>query len=90
MVSSLAPLTAAGAQIVVNADSTVGPVTVFDGYDSAADILRRERAAFRDSPQTASSTYLAYQYFGHPSLKLERTKQGQAARTATTTATVVS
>jgi hypothetical protein len=39
--------------------------------ESAADILRRERRAFRDSPAT-SSTYLAYQYFGHPALRLER------------------
>jgi len=43
VVSSLSPLTAAGAQILVNADPTVGPVTVFDGYDSVADILVGDR-----------------------------------------------
>jgi len=53
--------------------------------DTAADILRRERAAFRDSPETASSTYLAYQYFGHPGLRLERASSvGPASRTAAT------
>jgi len=40
--------------------------------DTAANILRTERAAFRESPETVSSTYLAYQYFGHPALRLER------------------
>ena len=40
--------------------------------DAAADILRSERAAFVDSPDTISSTYVAYQYFGHPALRLER------------------
>ena len=43
VVSNLAPLTVAGAQIVVNTDPTVGPVTVFDGYDSAADIQIADR-----------------------------------------------
>jgi CHAT domain-containing protein len=37
-----------------------------------ADILREERAAFRDDPTTISSTYLAYQYFGHPHMTLAR------------------
>ena len=36
-----------------------------------AEIMRTERAAFRDSPETISSTYLAYQFFGHPGLRLE-------------------
>jgi CHAT domain-containing protein len=40
--------------------------------DMAADILRQERAAFRDAPDTRSSTYLAYQYFGHPAFRLSR------------------
>jgi hypothetical protein len=40
--------------------------------DAAAYILRSERAAFTDSPETISSTYIAYQYFGHPALRLER------------------
>ncbi len=43
---------------------------------TAADILRRERAAFHDSPGTISTTYLAYQYFGHPGLRLERPPSG--------------
>jgi CHAT domain-containing protein len=38
--------------------------------ETAGEILRSERAAFRDSPDTVSSTYLAYQYFGHPALRL--------------------
>jgi hypothetical protein len=37
-----------------------------------ADVLREERAAFKDDPSTVSSTYLAYQYFGHPHMTLER------------------
>jgi CHAT domain-containing protein len=40
--------------------------------DTAANVLRTERADFRDSPESVSSTYLAYQYFGHPALRLER------------------
>jgi hypothetical protein len=35
-----------------------------------AEILRAERAAFQREPNAASSTYLAYQFFGHPHLKL--------------------
>ncbi|HYI22828.1 MAG TPA: CHAT domain-containing protein [Candidatus Limnocylindrales bacterium] len=37
-----------------------------------ADILREERAAFIDDPATISSTYLAYQYFGHPHMTIAR------------------
>lgn len=37
-----------------------------------AGVLRAERQAFRDSPDTISSTYLAYQFYGHPSMKLTR------------------
>jgi len=43
LVSSIAPLTVAGAQVLVNSDPLVGPVTVFDGYDSAADIQVGDR-----------------------------------------------
>lgn len=43
---------------------------------TAADVLRRERAAFRDLPGVTSTTYLAYQYFGHPGLRLERPAGG--------------
>jgi len=39
---------------------------------SPADILREERAAFRNDPSTISSTYLAYQYFGHPHMTIAR------------------
>ena len=44
---------------------------VFAGA-SPAEALRLERASFLTSPGTASSTFLAYQYYGHPSLKVER------------------
>jgi hypothetical protein len=39
--------------------------------DPPAEIMRTERAAFLDDPATVSSTYMAYQYFGHPGLRLE-------------------
>src|SRR4051794_14112692 len=39
--------------------------------DPPAEIMRSERAAFLDDPKTVSSTYMAYQYFGHPGLRLE-------------------
>lgn len=35
-----------------------------------ASFIRSERARFTDSPETVSATYLAYQFFGHPRLKL--------------------
>jgi len=38
LVSSTAPLTVAGAEVLVNTDPAAGPATVFEGYDSAADI----------------------------------------------------
>ncbi|HSN85238.1 MAG TPA: CHAT domain-containing protein, partial [Thermoanaerobaculia bacterium] len=37
---------------------------------SPASFIRSERARFKDSPETVSATYLAYQFFGHPRLKL--------------------
>ena len=43
IVSATSPLTVAGAQVVVNTDPLQGPVTVFDGYDSAADIAIGDR-----------------------------------------------
>jgi hypothetical protein len=43
IVSATSPLTVAGAQVLVNSDPLVGPVTVFDGYDSAADIQLGDR-----------------------------------------------
>jgi hypothetical protein len=39
--------------------------------EAPAEVLRTERAAFRDTPETTSSTYMAYQFFGHPGLRLE-------------------
>ena len=40
--------------------------------DSPASALRVARGAFRDSLDTTSATYLAYQYFGHPKMRLRR------------------
>jgi hypothetical protein len=37
-----------------------------------AEFLRSERAKFGDQDHTGSSTYLAYQFFGHPAMKLTR------------------
>ncbi len=39
--------------------------------EAPAEIMRTERATFRDTPETTSSTYMAYQFFGHPGLRLE-------------------
>ena len=39
--------------------------------EAPAEVMRTERAAFRDAPETMSSTYMAYQFFGHPGLRLE-------------------
>ena len=38
----------------------------------AAEIFRRERTAFQDSPDTTSATYMAYQFYGHPGLRVSR------------------
>lgn len=54
--------------------------------ETAAEVLRRGRAAFRDSPQTVSSAYMAYQYFGHPALRLERSRVTVAAPAVASTA----
>lgn len=43
LVSSTAPLMVAGAEVLVNADPLAGPVTMLDGYDSAADIAVGDR-----------------------------------------------
>lgn len=40
--------------------------------DAPAEVLRRERSAFTDEHSTISSTYLAYQFFGHPNLIMAR------------------
>jgi len=39
---------------------------------SPADVLRLERARFKDAPDTVTATFLAYQYFGHPAMKISR------------------
>lgn len=43
-----------------------------DGETPAAEVLRRERAKFTRSQQTA--TYLSYQFFGHPEMRLRLRK----------------
>lgn len=43
VVQTTSPLVVAGATVLVNADPAAGPVTVFDGYDSAGDISVGDR-----------------------------------------------
>ena len=43
----------------------------FDG-DTVAEIVRAERAAFGTGQEPNSSTLVAFQFFGHPSMRLER------------------
>ncbi|OAI43849.1 hypothetical protein AYO38_10350 [bacterium SCGC AG-212-C10] len=40
--------------------------------ESPAEVLRRERARFRDNPAGGSATAIAYVYYGHPHLRLTR------------------
>ncbi len=40
--------------------------------EAPASALRTARRAFTDSPETTSATYLAYQFFGHPRMQLQR------------------
>jgi hypothetical protein len=42
------------------------------GGEHPAEFLRSERTRFGDADHTGSSTYLAYQLFGHPAMKLTR------------------
>ena len=44
-----------------------------------AEVFRAERARFKDSPEVASSTFLAYQFFGNPAMKLSRAAGGGTA-----------
>jgi CHAT domain len=37
-----------------------------------SEVFRVERGAFREADEPVSGTYLAYQFFGHPSMKLSR------------------
>ncbi|MGH2556567.1 MAG: CHAT domain-containing protein [Actinomycetota bacterium] len=39
-----------------------------------AEVFREERARFIDSPDLVSSTFLAYQFFGNPAMKLSRAR----------------
>jgi CHAT domain len=39
---------------------------------SVGSVLRDERAAFKETEEQLSATYLAYQFFGHPSMKMTR------------------
>jgi hypothetical protein len=39
---------------------------------SPAEFLRLERSQFTDSPEVVSATCLAYQFFGHPEMRLTR------------------
>jgi CHAT domain-containing protein len=39
---------------------------------SPAEVFRAERARFIDSPEIVSSTFLAYQFFGNPAMKLTK------------------
>lgn len=52
--------------------------TLVDGRQPA-EVFRSERARFTDSPEIASSTFLAYQFFGNPAMKLTRAAGGGAA-----------
>ncbi len=66
-------------QALASADSTAtagdaGPATEGTAADSArpavADILRRARQGLVQDAAAQSSTYIAYQFYGHPSLRL--------------------
>jgi CHAT domain-containing protein len=37
-----------------------------------AEILRRERATFREEDENASATPLSYLFYGHPNMRLQR------------------
>jgi hypothetical protein len=55
VVSATSPLTVAGAQVLVNDDPLLGPVTVFDGYDSAGDIQLGDRVEVHGKAVAVSS-----------------------------------
>jgi hypothetical protein len=46
-------------------------LTLVEGR-SPAEVFRSERSRFTDTPEIASSTFLAYQFFGNPAMKLSR------------------
>ncbi len=67
-VSAIAPdLVVAGQTVKVNADPAVGPVTVFEGYTSAADIAIGDRVEVHGTP-TAAHTVQATRIERKPSL----------------------
>lgn len=43
-----------------------------EGDAAPADVLRRVRAGFKTTAEAQSATALAYQFFGHPALRLHR------------------
>lgn len=55
---------------------------VLGGMTPAA-ALRLERASFYAAPETSSSTFLAYQFYGHPTLKIEDALPGQPVKETT-------
>jgi len=55
VVDSTAPLTVAGTPVLVNTDPALGPVTVFDGYDNAADIQAGDRVEVHGKAVPAAS-----------------------------------
>ncbi|HEX7441218.1 MAG TPA: DUF5666 domain-containing protein [Caldimonas sp.] len=53
-VSAIAPnLVVAGQTVTVNSDAAAGPITVFDGYTSAADIAVGDRVEVHGTPSAA-------------------------------------
>ncbi len=67
-VSAIAPdLVVAGQTVKVNADPALGPVTVFEGYASAADIAIGDRVEVHGAP-TAAHTVQATRIERKPSL----------------------
>jgi hypothetical protein len=58
--------------------------------EGVGEVLRRQRALFTKSDDPMSATYLAYQYFGHPMMRLTRvvrTEEGGPPRNSTQTET---
>ncbi|MGE0879869.1 MAG: CHAT domain-containing protein [Acidimicrobiia bacterium] len=85
----------AAAFLAVGASAVIAPLwSIDDGiarelalrfYDAAlngeplAELLRRERAKIVDDPATSSATLLAYQFYGHPAMKLVKAPAAVAA-----------
>jgi hypothetical protein len=56
VVSSVAPLTVAGQQVLINGDATLAPPTVFDGYDDASGIQVGDRVEVHGKPVAAGGS----------------------------------